>query len=1007
MGLAALLLYGRRLWPGITLASLTLSASIAIPLPIAVTVAVGHTLEAVCASLIIERLARPHITLDRLGDVLALVAAAIVGALISAGLGGLALDLLGMYPPGAVAGAIATWWLSNLLGLLLVGSLIVTWADRRQAPLLRARPLEATALLAGLTLACYVVFLARPLDPRGPAASSAAFVVFPFMIWAALRFHARGAATTTFLIAVFAVAGALLGRGMLARSTFVESVPYLEVYLAVVGVTGLVLGAVIASHHRVTARLQETEAANMALLRVIPDTVLRLAEDGRVVDIIATGPGFIGVDPDVRQRQLEDLLPEPFAAAVRSALRAAIVSGRVQTVEGATHDTTRLQWELRIFPAGVGEAFAIARDVTLRQIAEEAVRENEERFRALVEGAPEAIVVLDPETGLFVDCNDKACRLFGLPRRALLRTGPVQMSPELQPDGRRSDEVAGPYIQEAQAGSPQAFSWVHRHADGRALPCEVRLNRFPSGGRQLIRASISDVSDLLRMNEELAQSEERYRLLFQHNPQPMLVYDTQTLAVVAVNQAAIARYGYAESEFLRLKIEQLRPPEDVALLRHHLERRTSTTYQSGVWRHQTAAGEVFEVEVTSHEIQFAGRACRIVLMVDVSERHRLEEQLRQSQKMEAIGRLAGGVAHDFNNILTAISGYADLVVGELDPAHPVVEDVLEIQLATRRAADLTRQLLTFSRKQLSLPRDLDMNDVVRGMEPMLRRLLNEEIEFSVRLEATGFARADQSHLEQILLNLAVNANDAMPGGGQLLVATDDVTLDAPVVRMHAVVPEGTYVRLTVQDSGVGMPREVLDRVFEPFFTTKEVGKGTGLGLSTVYGIVKQSQGHIEVESDPGQGTSFRVYLPWVTAGPEPAKPARVSPPSGTGRPRPARILVVEDEPAVRGLIRRTLAAASHDVLTAADGREALDAVGDGPPIDLLVSDVIMPGMRGTNVAAALRERLPDLPVLFLSGYTGPRNFDQEFPGPRADFLQKPFTAEDLVRKVNALLKDLE
>jgi two-component system, cell cycle sensor histidine kinase and response regulator CckA len=390
-----------------------------------------------------------------------------------------------------------------------------------------------------------------------------------------------------------------------------------------------------------------------------------------------------------------------------------------------------------------------------------------------------------------------------------------------------------------------------------------------------------------------------------------------------------------------------------------------------------------------------------VLAEDVTEPKRLEAQLRQALKMEAVGRLAGGVAHQFNNLLTVITGHSELLLDHLDRANPLRPDAEEIRKAAERAAEVTAQLLAFGRKVLTAPRALDLNALLRDAEPMLRHLVGEGIDLSLRLDPDlGWAQADPGQIHQVLLNLALNARDAMAQGGRLTVSTVNVQLDEEYARRNLEVQPGAYVRLSVTDTGCGISEKVRAHLFEPFFTTKESGESTGLGLSTAYGIVKQSGGHIEVESEEGRGATFHVHLPRVEAVPQP-EGVRSAPESLHGS---ETILLVEDEEMVRNLVRYILQQEGYSVLEAVNGVKALElSEAHQGPIHLLVADVIMPQMGGPELARRLWESRPNLPVLFLSGYAGgplPPNLRAETGG---NYLQKPFTPRALSRKVRELL----
>jgi signal transduction histidine kinase len=388
---------------------------------------------------------------------------------------------------------------------------------------------------------------------------------------------------------------------------------------------------------------------------------------------------------------------------------------------------------------------------------------------------------------------------------------------------------------------------------------------------------------------------------------------------------------------------------------------------------------------------------------DTTEHQRLEEQLRQAQKMEAVGRLAGGIAHDFNNLLCIITGYTALVSDGLPPGDSSGEFLAEVTKAAERATALTRQLLAFSRKQMLVPRVLNLNTLLADLDKMLRPLLGEDVDLSLSLgEGLHPIKADQNQIEQILMNLAVNARDAMPRGGRLSIATANVALDAEALRDSPGIAPGDFIRLEVSDTGCGMDREVMGHLFEPFFTTKAQGKGTGLGLATVFGIVKQSGGHIQVKSAPGQGTTFRIYLPAFQQ-PESAESAA---PAASATPRGGEetLLIVEDEDGLRSLAIHTLRQRGYHILEASDGEEALEVSRRyAKPIHLLVSDVVMPRLSGRDLAARLVVERPDLKILFMSGFTDSALFRHGILSGEVECLLKPFAPKDLAQKVREVL----
>jgi two-component system, cell cycle sensor histidine kinase and response regulator CckA len=391
---------------------------------------------------------------------------------------------------------------------------------------------------------------------------------------------------------------------------------------------------------------------------------------------------------------------------------------------------------------------------------------------------------------------------------------------------------------------------------------------------------------------------------------------------------------------------------------------------------------------------------------DVTERRELEEQLRQAQKMEAVGRLAGGVAHDFNNLLTVINGYSDITIGRLPAEDPLRLHIEEVRKAGERAAGLTRQLLAFSRKQVLRPEVIDLNEVVREMEKMLRRLIGEDIVLRVALgPGLGSVKADPGQVEQVLMNLAVNARDAMPRGGKLTIGTENVHLDEGYAAHHVSVAPGHYVMLAVSDTGSGMDEETRARIFEPFFTTKEKGKGTGLGLSTVYGIVKQSGGHIWVYSEAGRGTTFKIYLPRVDAGAWEHRPAAESAEGLTGT---ETILLAEDDELVRNMTRIILSGYGYRVLAAENGAAAISIFeSTEEPIHLLLTDVVMPGLSGRELADRLTRLRPETKVLYMSGYTDDAIVHHGVLEEGVNFLQKPFTPDALARRVREMLGSAE
>jgi hypothetical protein len=501
---------------------------------------------------------------------------------------------------------------------------------------------------------------------------------------------------------------------------------------------------------------------------------------------------------------------------------------------------------------------------------------------------------------------------------------------------------------------------------------------------------------------EAREADRRYRLLFESNPQPMWVFDTESLEFLAVNDAAIRHYGYSREEFLSMNIMDIHPDEQPPGL--PMAAQPGRQQEAAFTRHQRRDGTVMDVELVSHELELDGRRARLVLATDISERartraalHHSEEQLRQAQRLDAVGRLADGVAHDFNNILTTIRGFGDILLRQMAEDDPRRADADQIRKAADRGVLLTGQLLTFGRRQVPNPRRLDLHEVIHSMEGLIRRLLGADIQLDLRLlPGTAMLRMDPGHLEQLLVNIILNARDAMPQGGILTIETVERQIGAGA-RARRVRP-GPYLLLAIRDTGLGMDGEARSHLFEPFHTADPHQQRAGLGLSIVYGIVRQNGGVVRVSSEPGQGTTVKVYLP--KAEPEEIEAEAPSALRGT-----ETILVVEDEDGVRELVRQILVEHGHAVLSARHGRDALLlAERYERPIDLLVTDVVMPEMGGGELVERLTALRSDLKVLYISGYTSDEVLRRGVHGDRTPFLHKPFTSEGLMRRVREVLQ---
>jgi len=537
---------------------------------------------------------------------------------------------------------------------------------------------------------------------------------------------------------------------------------------------------------------------------------------------------------------------------------------------------------------------------------------------------------------------------------------------------------------------------------------QVRVADLVQGGELgALARTFDDMSRQLKERElALRQSEELYRQLFEVESDALFLVEQETGRILEVNPAASHLLGYARDELLGMRDVDL--SADPAALRRQVSVGSGRNLVEAVFRHRDGAEIPSEAAATFFTLR--GRGVMLAALRDLrqrqasdDERRKLQDQLLQAQKMESVGRLAGGIAHDFNNLVTVINGHCDLL-GERPELTPAMrQDLQLIRQAGESAAALTRQLLAFSRKQLRRPQALDLNDLVVRMDRMLRRVIGEDVRLETRLEPKPWAvLADPGQLEQVVMNLAVNARDAMPRGGTLTLATANVLLDEGYARTRRQVQPGEHVLLSVSDTGAGMDAATLAQIFEPFFTTKPEGQGTGLGLSTVYGIVAQSGGHVAAYSEPGHGTTIRVYLPRAHGAPAEA-PQPAAPPDAA--PAGATVLVAEDSEGVRSLVREVLSRHGFTVLEARHGEEALEvARRHQGAIHLLLTDVVMPGQGGRQMAERLLALRPGLPVIYMSGYTEDAILSQGLLQASIHFIEKPFTANALLVKVSQVLE---
>jgi PAS domain S-box-containing protein len=602
--------------------------------------------------------------------------------------------------------------------------------------------------------------------------------------------------------------------------------------------------------------------------------------------------------------------------------------------------------------------------------------------------SPLPMWIFDQDTFRFLDVNDAALALYGYSRDEMLSMTVADIRPP--EDVARFREAAA----EDVPGVRRAGVWTHRRKDGALLDVDVTAFHLVIDGRKVVCTMLRDVTHARRVESALAESEDRYRTLFEASPVAMWTWDVESHVFVTANAAACALYGYSRDEFLGMKIEDFALESDREALRERLRRGVGERVV-GERTHVTRRGDVIRVQIAAQRVQIDGRTRMFTVVHDVTERRSLEAQLVQAQKMEAIGRMAGGIAHDFNNILAAILVNSDWIATELRESHPLYEDAVGISTAAQRGAALTRQLLTFSRKQPQELRRVELNAVISDTDRLLRRLLGEDVRLKCSLDPTlGPIMADPSQMEQVLLNLAINARDAMPMGGELRVVSRNVELADPRHGLAA----GPYVTVSVSDTGCGMDAATQSRIFEPFFTTKEPGKGTGLGLSTVFGIVRQSGGAVVVESEPGRGSTFTVYLPRSESS-EPA-PRQVLGGRGVAA-RGRTVLVVEDEEELRKAVCRVLRTEGYGVIAARGAEEGSRILADAErSIDVVLTDVVMPDGNGIALAEQARRVRPTVPILLMSGHS---ERVVELEG-RHSLLAKPFTPKELAAAILEVLE---
>ena len=702
-----------------------------------------------------------------------------------------------------------------------------------------------------------------------------------------------------------------------------------------------------------------------------------------------------------------------FAAFPEAAARACRESDAVVWSTGKSHKTiesapladgSMRQWMVLKFPIQEqdGKEFlgGLALDVTEQRHAEIELEKSLSLLRATLESTTDGILVVDMK-GHILSFNRKFVEMWGIPESIIMS---------------RDDDRALSFVLE-QLCEPQAFLKKVRELYSKPEAESFDVLHFKNGqiferysqpqfiaGQSVGRVwSFRDVSERHKAEESLKESEERYREIFE-NAHDLIQSVSPDGRVLYANRAWMETLGYCEADLDSLSLFDVVHPDSIAHCQEMFRRAMQgelISQVSTVFLTKDKRPISLEGNITTKFVDGKAVFARCILR-DVTGNKKLEENLRQSQKMEALGKLAGGVAHDFNNLLLAIMGYSELLMLRLPEGDPLHKEVEEIWKAGKRAAVLTNQLLTFSRRQVLQPRVLDLNTEVIDMNKMLRRLIGENIELETKTAPElGHVRADPGQIEQAIMNFAVNARDAMPHGGKLILQTFNSDLRVSLIHEHGEIPAGRYVVLAVVDNGCGMSPDTCEHIFEPFFTTKELGKGTGLGLSTVFGNITQNEGYIRVLTEPGKGSTFEVYLPRIESASEDVTPKPVTPKPSHGS---ETVLLVEDESSVRDLVHEVLKKQGYRVLVACDGEQAI-ALADGfrDPIHLMVTDIVMPKMGGYEAAERLGASRPGMRVLYMSGHIDDAVMRVGMMTSEIPFLQKPFTVSALSAKVREVL----
>jgi PAS domain S-box-containing protein len=620
-------------------------------------------------------------------------------------------------------------------------------------------------------------------------------------------------------------------------------------------------------------------------------------------------------------------------------------------------------------------------------------------FRSLFEESPDANFLI--EDGVFVDCNQSVLDMFGFTDKgSVVGKRPADISPALQVDGFLSSEKSVQMGASALKEGMSRFEWIHRRVNGEEFEAEVVLTALSREGRRLLHAAVRDITVRRRAEDAL-----RVQAQIIDQIHDAVISTDPRGYIMSWNRGAERLYGYSKEDVLGKQISFLYSKDQYDfMLREVIPKLREKGNHDSEIRMVGKSGEEFFVRLSLSLLRDSASTVTGIIgsHIDITEHRKLEEQLRHAHKMQAIGQLAGGIAHDFNNVLTAILGYASLLQMRVKDNPALKAYVDQIFAASDRAASLTQSLLLFGRKQIVSLNPVDVNKIIRKSEKLLSRLISEDVELKTHLfDRELVVLADTVQVEQILMNLATNARDSMPQGGVLSIDTDVVQLDSRFVRSYGYGKPGSYALIIVSDTGAGMEQETAERIFEPFFTTKDVGKGTGLGLSIVYGIVKQHHGYVMVDSKPGKGTKFKIYIPLTKQLANKTRPSQVLPLLEHGA---ETILVAEDNPEVRKLTSEILRQFGYTVIEAENGEEAIARFRESKKdVKLIILDVVMPKINGKEVYEEATRLDPQVKVLFTSGYTADIISAKGITERGGNFIEKPLQARDLLRRVREML----